>query len=529
MLTSRFNIPIENISYEHIDRLGNSRETEKELEKIIKILDSGELGYFPDLLEKARDKLRQVNRNHKLVKADPRPVDKLDGLDPDQARAIRNELNDWCSQMKNKESQAMVKEPKTNGRDPSDSTDMSVRGHNILNTNTKLKSSSRIKSCDYEAWDKFDPEVEMKKMDVAIEREKGRIRRNELEKCLNGVDKEDEQQYYTTEEKVSYADAMRVKGNNSYKAGKHQEAIDFYTQSIQLHPTAISYSNRAQVYIKRSQYITALQDCDQALTLDPDFLKAIYRKALALYNLKRKEEAIVWFERFLEKEPNNKMAHDYLTKLYSTVPLKLHLGGQVRNGLKQTPKIIPLDDKEKNLRPKIVPFDDKENNFTPKIVPIEDKATSRGELRTNIVTGKNMKRCEQRNEWGFLKRPCTCTGKPGFIKQYEEDIQNAKKTPSTLVKTSNGNNTHKCASPTNTKTHTGKPQVQQSSVEPKRKYNEFLNASDDFKPNAILDMFSGNTKRVDRCPQIELITSSQKEKDAPRPKIEILNSVEFEE
>lgn len=60
MLTTRYKIPIENISFEHISELKANKESERELEKMIKILESGELGHFPQLLDHARDKLKQV-------------------------------------------------------------------------------------------------------------------------------------------------------------------------------------------------------------------------------------------------------------------------------------------------------------------------------------------------------------------------------------------------------------------------------------------------------------------------------------
>lgn len=251
MLTTRYNIPIENISYEYIERLSSSRDTELELEKIIKILESGELGHYPDLLDRAREKLKQVNPNHKLAREEPTVVSRLDDLDPDLASAIKNELNDWCKQIKTEETKAVNMQGKTvlsltlrggimewnelhicnilclsnilfftesqrNLQTQEENKSSYIRGHEILNgiPNNINSQKARIKSYDYRAWDKFDPDVENKKMDVAVEREKGRIKKIELEK-RDEMTLVDDMRYYTAEEKISHAYLLRVKGKNS--------------------------------------------------------------------------------------------------------------------------------------------------------------------------------------------------------------------------------------------------------------------------------------------------------------------------
>uniref|UniRef100_A0A8D8XDV0 Sperm-associated antigen 1 n=1 Tax=Cacopsylla melanoneura TaxID=428564 RepID=A0A8D8XDV0_9HEMI len=495
MLTSRYKIPIEFISYEHIHKLNHSRETERELEKIIKILESGELGYYPDLLKTAKDKLQQINPKHKQVRCEPEPVNKLDCLEPGLKNQIKNELSEWCKEMKQKEDTTTSVEKKNNETQDGKNQPQTLQQHqsgnstlirDVNQTTNMNQKTNRIKSSDYAAWDRFDPDVEMKKMDVAIEREKVKARRNELKEKKK---EEKEKEYLTEEEKRSQANALRFKGNEAYTSGKHALAIQLYTASISLHPTALTLGNRAQVYIKQGNYNLALTDCEEALRIDPSYVKGMYRKALALYNLKRYKEASEWFNSVLQLEPGNQTVHDYLTKLHSKVPVKMKLDGNhagqlgVNGRAGTSVKIIELEDKDdENLEDgnqltegtagqhrtnemKISPFDDEgvnEEAYTPvKITELddEDERTSTGKQNVKITTidnrntengedtlkitflddkenmGENNEKSkaettkirqlkQSQNEWGLIKQPCTCKGgRPEFIKQFEENKQ----------------------------------------------------------------------------------------------------------
>jgi sperm-associated antigen 1 len=49
----------------------------------------------------------------------------------------------------------------------------------------------------------------------------------------------------TEEQKVSRADMEKCKGNEAYNSGCFEEALVYYTRSIQFLPNAASYNNRA--------------------------------------------------------------------------------------------------------------------------------------------------------------------------------------------------------------------------------------------------------------------------------------------
>lgn len=67
-------------------------------------------------------------------------------------------------------------------------------------------------------------------------------------------------------------------GNERLSNKKFQEAIASYSKAIELNATnAIYYSNRAAAYSHIGQHHRAIEDCKQAITIDPLYVKAYSR------------------------------------------------------------------------------------------------------------------------------------------------------------------------------------------------------------------------------------------------------------
>jgi tetratricopeptide (TPR) repeat protein len=76
---------------------------------------------------------------------------------------------------------------------------------------------------------------------------------------------------------------MKAKGNSAFKNKNFEEAVDFYTQAIELDQQDVSfYSNRAACYLNLKKYEEALQDGTKCVELNPKFAKGYVRKAMAL-------------------------------------------------------------------------------------------------------------------------------------------------------------------------------------------------------------------------------------------------------
>ncbi|KAH9475329.1 putative mitochondrial import receptor subunit tom70 [Psilocybe cubensis] len=98
------------------------------------------------------------------------------------------------------------------------------------------------------------------------------------------------------QERSSIATSLKARGNAAYQARNFNDAAEFYTRAIQISPTPepVFYSNRAACYVNMSppKHELVVEDCDSALKLDPKYIKALNRRAMALEGLGRLEESL---------------------------------------------------------------------------------------------------------------------------------------------------------------------------------------------------------------------------------------------
>lgn len=103
------------------------------------------------------------------------------------------------------------------------------------------------------------------------------------------------------------AERLKKLGNKHLADGRHYEAIAAYSRAICEAPHyAALYLNRAIVYARRDwcgdQY-ASLRDCQQALRLQPDYVKAHFRGVRSLMKLNRSEDASTSLEAFCMAYP----------------------------------------------------------------------------------------------------------------------------------------------------------------------------------------------------------------------------------
>ncbi|KND02792.1 uncharacterized protein SPPG_01873 [Spizellomyces punctatus DAOM BR117] len=92
--------------------------------------------------------------------------------------------------------------------------------------------------------------------------------------------------------RAELAKSAKTLGNKYYGEKKYKEAIDLYTQAIILQPDAVFYSNRAACYANLNDYDKVVEDCTEALKLDPNYIKALNRRAQAYENEDRWVDAL---------------------------------------------------------------------------------------------------------------------------------------------------------------------------------------------------------------------------------------------
>lgn len=89
---------------------------------------------------------------------------------------------------------------------------------------------------------------------------------------------------------------LKDRGNKLYSKKDFKRAVECYTKAIEvsIRKDPVFFSNRAACYTNYSppEYEKCVADCDEALGLDHAYVKALKRRATALENLGREEEAV---------------------------------------------------------------------------------------------------------------------------------------------------------------------------------------------------------------------------------------------
>ncbi|KAK4193097.1 Serine/threonine-protein phosphatase T [Podospora australis] len=103
--------------------------------------------------------------------------------------------------------------------------------------------------------------------------------------------------------------AFKNEGNTAFSAHDWPTAIDFYTKAIELNGNdPVFWSNRAQAYMKTEAYGYAIRDATRAIDLNPAFVKAYYRRAIAYAAILKLKDAVKDFKTCVKIQPNNKDA-----------------------------------------------------------------------------------------------------------------------------------------------------------------------------------------------------------------------------
>lgn len=106
-----------------------------------------------------------------------------------------------------------------------------------------------------------------------------------------------------------HIDEMKRSGNEFMENEKYLQAINQYSECIKLMPKhPVFYLNRATAYMRRNWFgdvYSALRDCQQALRLDPTYVKAHFRLARALFELGFVVEASECLDELKKRFPND--------------------------------------------------------------------------------------------------------------------------------------------------------------------------------------------------------------------------------
>ena len=102
--------------------------------------------------------------------------------------------------------------------------------------------------------------------------------------CMRERPSNPEDSSYT--HRVNHADQLRQEGNQAVQVKEYGKASSLYNKAIELNSKDYRlYSNRALCHLKLSKPKKALDDCEECLSLKPNYGKALLRKVWALDEL----------------------------------------------------------------------------------------------------------------------------------------------------------------------------------------------------------------------------------------------------
>ncbi|NXD08069.1 TTC1 protein, partial [Nothocercus nigrocapillus] len=134
----------------------------------------------------------------------------------------------------------------------------------------------------------------------------------ELEKDMPEEEKQTRRKESTT---------LKEKGNEQFKKGDYGEAEDYYTRALQICPAcfqkdrAVLFSNRAAAKMKQDKTEAALSDCSKAVELDPNYIRALLRRAELNEKTEKLDEALEDYKTILEKDPSIHQAREACMRL----------------------------------------------------------------------------------------------------------------------------------------------------------------------------------------------------------------------
>ncbi|XP_052444798.1 tetratricopeptide repeat protein 1 [Carassius gibelio] len=173
---------------------------------------------------------------------------------------------------------------------------------------------------EQEKWDSFVESEEQRDADSDSEFKEETVKVKEYdEEYLRELEKD-----LTEEEKESRRKEsleLKEKGNTQFKSGEHVEAEESYTAALKVCPVCYSkersilFSNRAAARMHQDEKDSAISDCSKAIELNPNYVRAILRRAELYEKTDKLDEALEDYKTVLEKEPGIPAAREACMRL----------------------------------------------------------------------------------------------------------------------------------------------------------------------------------------------------------------------
>ncbi|KAI3361487.1 hypothetical protein L3Q82_013639 [Scortum barcoo] len=282
-------VPVEHLDYSYIEKC----EDVKYLEKILRVLRSGDEGIYPHLIQFCESHLEKLDPRSRALRKE-NPVATSASLSKDEWSQIVDELRTWREETKRTETslkqQSVFADLLNENMPPIRGSNCSVPLCQTSGPKEKRNSSKRFLPKDYREWD--NP------VGMCL-------------KCLVSMILP----VLTQEEKLLLADREKDKGNEAFRAHDYEEAVTYYSRSLSIIPTVVAYNNRAQAEINLKHWHNAMRDCQRVLELEPGNIKGLLRRATVSNHMGNFQMAAEGLKMVLREEPQNAAASQLLSEI----------------------------------------------------------------------------------------------------------------------------------------------------------------------------------------------------------------------
>lgn len=141
------------------------------------------------------------------------------------------------------------------------------------------------------------------------------------------------------------AEAEKAKGNEEYKKKNFKEALNYYEKAIELAPNEVTYyNNKAACLIEMKEFEKAIEACDKAIEISKSghydyekLARALSRKASALSNLEKYDEALNYYQQSLLEKGDQKVKDEIkrLEKLKKEKDALAYINPEIANQHKE--------------------------------------------------------------------------------------------------------------------------------------------------------------------------------------------------
>eukprot|EP00656_Telonema_subtile_P044922 TRINITY_DN5118_c0_g1_i2.p1 TRINITY_DN5118_c0_g1~~TRINITY_DN5118_c0_g1_i2.p1 ORF type:complete len:454 (-),score=156.29 TRINITY_DN5118_c0_g1_i2:149-1510(-) len=186
---------------------------------------------------------------------------------------------------------------------------------------------------EYNEWDKFNVDEQLKAFDEQQRDED----LTQKKKAALDRQRANNEKRMAKRSKKQEADDLKEEGNQAFRNGDLDEALECYTLSILANPNLFSsYSNRSAVLHKLGRAADAESDADMAIKLNKRFTKGYLRRGAAREALGKLEDALRDFQHAVTLEPSNKETRKQVRRV------KKSLGMKVEEAEEELVEDIPL-------------------------------------------------------------------------------------------------------------------------------------------------------------------------------------------